>query len=606
MPHPQGRSALRVCIRLAACLLLTALRTQAQDRQPVLNQLTGYWTLTDSEREHPVPFHFDCSVTYYDPIWRILFVQDGSGAAYIPDSETLRFSFDWGQRLDVVGQLLPPRKDIRFDHAEIRQTGTRKPVAVPTHGNVYDAGMYQNRYVSVEGLVDHVRREDATHVGLSLSVEGKSIVAWVLTGPDTNVPDLTEATIRIEGVYNGKFGPDGRISSLELLVQSMDHVFLLGHLRDDPRFNAPTVPIASLKDIGGEKLVHINGAFVGQHAGQGIVLRDESGQVEVESAQTRVPHEGERVDAVGFPVDLGARLRLARAVYRPVDAPVAPSGSFTDHTLRLAAQVMELSPKEAASSRPVKISGVVTWCDGNTPFFFLQDTSGGMRVRCSKKDQVDNYPGRYVVVQGVTAMGAFAPEVVSDSCAKLSDLVVPIPEPISLEHALTGAEEANWVEMHGYLRRARRDGPLTRLELVTTGGEFEAVIPNAYDVSAYVGAIMGVQGACTAITDSQNRISGVRLWVPTKEQLQIEEAPLPDPFARPLRNLADLGRYNPSESFNRLLRFSKDTDDGANDGHEMAVEPCRGRAAGKGSHRGRRLLLRHLLVDRRRSAEATR
>ena len=74
-----------------------------------------------------------------------------------------------------------------------------------TIGAITDWEKFRNKFVFTEGLVDHWRRIDAHHLNLSLSIEGQSVVAWVLVEPDSVVPDLTDTVVRLEGVYNAKF-----------------------------------------------------------------------------------------------------------------------------------------------------------------------------------------------------------------------------------------------------------------------------------------------------------------------------------------------------------------------------------------------------------------
>ena len=67
--------------------------------------------------------------------------------------------------------------------------------------------------------------------------------------------------------------------------------------------------------------------------------------------------------------------RLRETLYRRMQtAGLAP---VTDHpSLRLAEQLRELPPEEAARSYPVQLNGVVTWTNRAADFFFLRDISG--------------------------------------------------------------------------------------------------------------------------------------------------------------------------------------------------------------------------------------
>ena len=61
---------------------------------------------------------------------------------------------------------------------------------------------------------------------------------------------------------------------------------------------------------------------------------------------------------------------------------------------------------------------------------------------------------------------------------------------MTLEQALTGVEEGQWVMLHGYVRNVAREGPWTRLEITTPSGELDAYAPVDDGLRAHVGAIV--------------------------------------------------------------------------------------------------------------------
>ena len=164
--------------------------------------------------------------------------------------------------------------------------------------------------------------------------------------------------------------------------------------------------------------------------------------------------------------------------------------------------------------------------------------------------------GRNVEINGVTDMGPFAPFVRASRIQRITDLIVPDATPVSLEHALTGVEEANWVEMRGFVRGVRQEDGWNTLEIVTPTGDFVAVLPLGVDVSALTGAVIRAQGVCTADTNGQRKLTRIRLWVPSADYVQVEEKPRKDPFDVPARSIASLGQFNSAQSFDRLLRVS--------------------------------------------------
>ncbi len=560
---PKAGSVLRAAALVAAWALPFG-QALAQDRAaevpvasgPVITSIQQYWDTPPEQKARPCAFRIECDVTYYDSVWKILFVQDAHGdGAYVPSAK-LTFPFKAGQHLVAEGLFVPPGADISFDHATITLVGASAPVPKSSAGRFAEAGELLNKYITAEGFVDRYSRMDAHHLRVTLSIEGGTAIAWILIAPDAPIPDLADATVRIEGIYNPKMGPDGKVSSFEILVPGMDRLTVLNRQDDDPRFKLPVVPIDSLPRQPRGHLVHVLGTAKGQEPGHWLRIRDASGQVDVMTGQLRACPDDESVEAVGYPLVTGAQLLLTDGLFRIQAAPNSGPAATPDATLRLAAQVIELGQENAKEGRPVWLTGVVTWSRKDAPFFFLQDSSGGVCVMRGSSSSKISGPGTKIEVHGVTGEGRFAPVVVASRFDKVSDLVLPVASPVTLEHALTGAEEAKWVEMGGYLRRVRPRGGWNYMELVTSSGDFVAVLPPGEDVSGLVGSVVVVRGVCTAETNEERKLIGIKLWTPSADYVQVVEARPKDPFGVTARSIASLGQYDSAQSFNRLLLVS--------------------------------------------------
>ena len=535
----------------------------------VITSIQQYWDLTPEQKSRPQAFEFECYVTFFDRDWTILFIQDlkGSGA-YVPYGDN-PFPFKSGQRLLASGVFVPPNANVSFEHAKITTTsqGTGWPDAAPTAGKLTHTSEFITKFVSLEGFVDRFRQvapgtpQGLGYLQMTLSAEGMPVIVWVQIEPGQTSLDLTDATVRIEGVYNPKIGPDGKLASLEIMVPSFAHLTVINHLKDDPRFTLPIVPIDSLAKRPADQRVRVAGLVKAQESGRFVRIRDDTGQIDIITGQTRPCVINELIEAVGYPSINGTEWQLVggqfRAVPLPTGVDAAPVAAGTQTgPLRLAAQVLELSAKEASEERAVWLMGVVTWSHRDFPFFFIQDSSGGVCVMRDKSNSMLRSPGRNVEVRGVTGMGQFAPVVQASRFDRVSDLPLPIARQTSLEHALTGVEEAQWVEMRGYLRQIHQQDGWNQLEMATAAGDFIAMLPPNTDVSNMIGAVVRLHGVCTASTTEQRKLTGIKLWVPSAEYVQVEEPAPRDPFDVPQHTLASLGQYGGVQSFNRRLRVS--------------------------------------------------
>lgn len=531
---------------------------KGQPAVPTITSINQFWGRNTEEKARPSPFRIACEVTYYDPFWKILFIKDSNGeGAYIPSSDTLAVPFDFGQQLVVSGQFLPPGDAVRFDNAQIQVTGQSAPEPIPITDGITDPRRYLNTFVSVEGVVDHYSRMDANHIGITLSTAGTTLLVVVLADDQTTVPILSDTIVRVEGIYNPRPSADGRITLLQILVQGPKHLTVLHRLEDDDRFQIPVVPIASLPGQVPGRLAHVRGQVRSQEAGRLLRIRDASGQIDVLSGQTRLFEADEWVEAVGYPRVTGTEMQLADGIYKSASRPRPPApDAAPDNTIRVAAHVLDLPMDEAAKGLPVTLSGVVTWSDVNGPFFFLQDSTGGVLVMKGSSSVADNHPGLSLEVTGVTGTGDYVPVVIASKCKVLGDIAMPVAEPVTLERAYTGTVEGTWVEMSGYLRQVRTQGDMNLLQMVTASGGFSVVIPRHQDIAALVGATLQVHGVCAAQTDGRRKLTGIRLWVPFREDLIVKEAPQKAPFDLRVRPLGRLGQYNTEQSFERMMHFS--------------------------------------------------
>ncbi len=544
---------------VTAATLLAQTPPEAPTGRRVITSIQQFWDLSSAQKSQPQDFSLECTVTYFDPFWRILFVQDNKGlGAYVPYGAN-PYAFKAGETITARGQFIPPNADITFEHATItpRATSESLPILSVTD-RVMQHAKFTSKYVSLEGYVDRERRGDEQHLQLILALNGTAIYCWVMMDPAMSTPLLVDTKVRVEGVYNARVGPDGQLALLEIMVPSIKRVTILSRLEEDPGFALPVSTVNSLVRTSNDQMVRVIGSVVGREPERSVRIRDGTGQIDLLTGQMRPLAIDDMVEAVGYPVANGTSWRLENALFRSRTKSEVSAAltSRPQGTINLAADVMRLSPEEASLGRPVWITGVVTWSHASSPFFFIHDSSGGICVLRGKSDSAVRSPGRNVEVRGVTAMGAFAPVVVASRFDRVSEAVLPVARPVSIEHVLTGVEENQWVEMRGYLRRTYRENGWNYLELATATSDFTAVLPLTEDVSSMVGSLISVHGICTAVADAQRKLTGIKLLVPGISYVQVDEAAPADLFSLPIRSLASLGQFETVQPFNRRLRVS--------------------------------------------------
>ncbi|MEO7598784.1 MAG: ATP-binding protein [Opitutus sp.] len=526
----------------------------ASANEPVITSIRQFWNLTSEERQRSHPFRIECDVSFYDPIWKNLWIQDSFEGAYVRVG-TANLPLKSGQHVVVTGTFEPPLRDLSFEHATVVSSPSHEIVPVLAAGRLDRIDLLGNLIVSLEAFVVRQNRLDADHLHLTLTAEGTTFYAYVSVDSSTVVPDYVDSTVKIRGVYVGSTSGEAKKLLLEMRVASPDHIKVLSWLGDDQRFKLPVSPIASLAPLPRAQLVRIMGEVKAQEPGRYLRIRDETGQIDVITGQMRNAMIDERVEAIGYPLIDGTNWKLVDGLYRSVTSPLPISQGTPATALRVTAQVLELSPEEAAAGRPVLISGVVTWSHPDVPYLFVQDASGGVCV--ARGTLTERFrTGRNIEVKGNTSMGPFAPMIIATEMKRIGNVAMPAARQVSLESALTGVEEAQWVEMRGYLRKVELDGAWTHLELTTSVGNFRAELPSTDDLIALEGSVIRLNGVCTADADERRKLNGIKLLVPSSEYVQIEETAPKELFDQPARLLANLGQYGTLKAFNRRVKIS--------------------------------------------------
>ena len=150
-------------------------------------------------------------------------------------------------------------------------------------------------------------------------------------------------------------------------------------------------------------------------------------------------------------ITAGGGLFLASAGFAaelktPESLPVA--------VLTNASQIRSLIPAQAALALPVELTGVVM--DNAAPnrqAIILQDQTAGIYVLGNQSLFTNCLRGDKMTLKGVTDPGGFAPIVVAATARKLGTTAIPEAQPVTYQQLISGAPDAQWVEIKGVVRR---------------------------------------------------------------------------------------------------------------------------------------------------------
>jgi two-component system, cell cycle sensor histidine kinase and response regulator CckA len=522
---------------------------------PLIVHASEVYGMEGAAREKRYRFSVNAIVSYYDPTEFQFYGVDGGKTFYMAPTTGQRFAIKPGQLVRLTGEVVPER-GFKAEKLQIGVLAEADPrIVISAHHRLDDNVALDAHLIEVDGLVDWQEQLDPNHQRLSLIVEGHRLNTTLLLGESDQAPLLTGAIVHVLGMYLAHLDINKHLASIELRVQGAENVHALGWIYKDPRFDQPTTRIVDMQQVSPETWVHVAGRVDSFLPGRTVTIRDSTGLLELNTPQERGLHVGAEIDAIGYRSSRGGEASVDQALWRPLGSS-APSPSITSSrsTLNLAAQILELPLEKAAAQQSVQLSGVVTWGAEGDRSFFLQDRSGGLRVTVDPKVEFSGNPiGLGAEIRGVSAMGNFAPEVIATWVRLGTAMSPPEPQRISLEMAQTGASEGRWVEMEGYVRAVETTKLWTQLDLTTPTGEFRATMPLGAKVENLVGAFVRIRGVCSASANEFRRSTGVQLWVPLDENIDVDDAPVKEPFSIPFTPLESLGRFGSELSIARRI-----------------------------------------------------
>lgn len=231
------------------------------------------------------------------------------------------------------------------------------------------------------------------------------------------------------------------------------------------------------------------------------------------------------------------------------DALLAGAGTPSDVPLVTAAAVRALSPERAQQALAVKLRGVIT-CTGSLIFF--QDATAGIFI-----DAPVSTKGRYQVAQygdleGYTAPGLFAPQIVPRKFTVIGTTALPEARPSKFDELSTGKLDSQRVEVEGIVRSVMPDerADLRRtvtLKMASDDGVFPVYVSDLPPdkLRAVVDASVKARGVVGGVFNERRQMIGIKLYVGRAEDLIIEETGPGEPFSVRTTPVESLLRFEP-------------------------------------------------------------
>lgn len=213
------------------------------------------------------------------------------------------------------------------------------------------------------------------------------------------------------------------------------------------------------------------------------------------------------------------------------------------------AQVRQLSSAEAKHSIPVKLRAVVlAEADPRERAVMVADPTGGLYLLANANLFAPFHRGDLLEVEGVSDPGQFAPIVRVATARKLGTTTNPPPRGVSYQQLITGALDAQWVELTGVVRRYIAPEPnsdVWRILLALDGGvvTLRGSLPHVSDLKE--DSEVRVQAICLYQFNQKRQVLTPILQLPTSESAQVIKPAPANPFTAPVRAADSLLQFSP-------------------------------------------------------------
>jgi signal transduction histidine kinase len=217
-------------------------------------------------------------------------------------------------------------------------------------------------------------------------------------------------------------------------------------------------------------------------------------------------------------------------------------------------QLREVSPEQAAKRLPVRLRGVVTFCDARVDLgLFVHDSTGSIYVKLGEGTNNIN-AGDEVEIEGRSGAGDFVPVVNAERVTILGRDALPAPDSVTYEQLATGNEDAQWVELRGTVRAVDPAAQgHTLIELLTDGQRLSVLVTHfdVADPEKLIGAAVRVQGVCRTRFNNRRQMRAPFLSVTSSDDITVTTPAPVEVVAVPLTQLF---QFNPAGYYGRRVR----------------------------------------------------
>ncbi len=273
---------------------------------PLLEAAQAVRRLSKTEAARGYAVQLEAVVTFSDPHWWSLFVQDASGGVFVTPAGS-EMDIRPGQRVRIRGVTAAGDFAPTVTKATFEVLG-EAPMPAPARVGL-DAlltGQFDCRWVETHGVVQSATEEDHRCWLHVMTAQGQIPALLGPTMSMAQAEQLVNARVTLRGVAGGQFNQQGQIVAIRLHVPNAGAI-LVDEAAPSKPFAIPTQRIADLSryqpDQDFFRRIKISGRVTSVAQDDTISLQDQSGGMLVRLIRRdRLPRLGEEVEILGFPM----------------------------------------------------------------------------------------------------------------------------------------------------------------------------------------------------------------------------------------------------------------------------------------------------------------
>ena len=515
----KGRWIARTALCVLACVLAGCKHAQ-QERSASFHDIL---VADVNPVTHGQQVHNSAVVTYSDPEWRLLFLQDSGDGVYLNPPSGLDLKS--GDHVQVRGITTDAGKLLEQTKFTLLQRDGSMPEAIQLK-NASEMVKFPSKFVEVGGTVrwSGIRFGRAT---LEVYAGDSLLRAVVFPGTSEDLPRIG-SEVRIAGVSAADYDKQGAVETLQLLTPSVRYVRVLKAGPADA-FALPRTALSALRNQSVGSLVHVFGKAMERP--DGFLLQEGAASVPV-SLHQALHGDFAMADVVGFWTGRG----LDESVLRPQGELSTKAGDITTISA-----MKRLTVAEAGQQRRVSVKAVVTYWDPYWHLLFVQDNSDAVFVGTNGSN-FSFRAGDLVDVTGVTSQGDYAPTIAASAVSFVRRGTFPEPLKLNLVQDNLAEADSRWCTFRGVVHTAQVQDGHTILKLGAGLTALAVELPTLIKGDELIDKEVSATGALGILFNERRQAVGHQVFVPSPEFLTVVNGGTqPNPATQIFR----LRRYEP-------------------------------------------------------------